>query len=155
MNTTESPKRKISALERTIVAGMGSITMPDMIALHKKFPALAIEDIYDILSSIETSALGTTSREFILQYAEVKLLNLRKSKTIEGATEQTREISKKVQTLISRNEELNDRLKRQTSYIDKLQQELSTFKSVNKNIKIVSLVLLFLLIGQVIAHFTL
>ena len=33
MNTTESPKRKISALERTIVAGMGSITMPDMMAL--------------------------------------------------------------------------------------------------------------------------
>lgn len=155
MNTTESPKRKISALERTIVAGMGSITIPDMIALHKKFPALTIEDIYDILSSIETSALGTTSREFILQYAEVKLLNLRKSKTIEGATEQTREISKKVQTLISRNEELNDRLERQTSYIGKLQRELSTFKSVNKNIKIVSLVLLFLLIGQVIAHFTL
>ena len=30
MNTTESPKRKISALERTIVAGMGSITIPDM-----------------------------------------------------------------------------------------------------------------------------
>ena len=155
MNTTESPKQKISALERTIVAGMGSITMPDMIALHKKFPALAIEDIYDILSSIETSALGTTSREFILQYAEVRLLNLRKSKTIEGATEQPREISKKVQALISRNEELNDRLERQSSYIDKLQRELSTFKSVNKNIKIVSLVLLFLLIGQVIAHFTL
>ena len=120
MNTTESPKRKISALERTIVAGMGSITMPDMMALYKKFPTLAIEDIYDILSSIETSALGTTSREFILQY-----------------------------------EELNDRLERQTSYIGKLQRELSTFKSVNKNIKIVSLVLLFLLIGQVIAHFTL
>ena len=60
MNTTESPKRKISALERTIVAGMGSITMPDMMALHKKFPTLTIEDIYDILSSIETSALGTT-----------------------------------------------------------------------------------------------
>ena len=78
MNTTESPKRKISALERTIVAGMGSITMPDMMALHKKFPTLAIEDIYDILSSIETSALGTTSREFILQYAEVRLLSLRK-----------------------------------------------------------------------------
>lgn len=37
MNTTESPKRKISALERTIVAGMGSITMSDMMALHKKF----------------------------------------------------------------------------------------------------------------------
>lgn len=162
MNTTESPKRKISALERTIVAGMGSITMPDMIALHKKFPTLAIEDIYDILSSIETSALGTTSREFILQYAEfilqyaeVRLLSLRKSKIIEEATEQTREISEKVQALISRNEELNDRLERQTSYIGKLQQELSTFKSVNKNIKIVSLVLLFLLIGQVIAHFTL
>ena len=155
MNTTESPKRKISALERTIVAGMGSITMPDMIALHKKFPALTIEDIYDILSSIETSALGTTSREFILQYAEVRLLNLRKSKIIEGAIEQTREISEKVQALISRNEELNDRLERQTSYISKLQRELSTFKSVNKNIKIVSLVLLFLLIGQVIAHFTL
>ena len=155
MNTTESPKRKISALERTIVAGMGSITMPDMIALHKKFPALTIEDIYDILSSIETSALGTTSREFILQYAEVRLLNLRKSKTIEGATVQTCEISKKVQALTSRNEELNDRLERQASYISKLQRELSTFKSVNKNIKIVSLVLLFLLIGQVIAHFTL
>lgn len=155
MNTTESPKRKISALERTIVAGMGSITIPDMIALHKKFPALAIEVIYDTLSSIETSALGTTSREFILQYAEVRLLNLRKSITIEGATEQTREISKKVQALISRNEELNDRLERQTSYIGKLQREISTFKSVNKNIKIVSLVLLFLLIGQVIAHFTL
>lgn len=139
MNTTESPKRKISALERTIVAGMGSITMPDMMALHKKFPTLAIEDIYDILSSIETSALGTTSREFILQYAEVRLLSLRKSKTIEEATEQTREISEKVQALISR--------------IGKLQRELSTFKSVNKNIKIVSLVLLFLLIGQVIAHF--
>ena len=141
MNTTESPKRKISALERTIVAGMGSITMPDMMALHKKFPTLAIEDIYDILSSIETSALDTTSREFILQYAE--------------ATEQTREISEKVQALISRNEELNDRLERQTSYIGKLQREISTFKLVNKNIKIVSLVLLFLLIGQVIAHFTL
>ena len=155
MNTIESPKRKISALERTIVAGMGSITIPDMIALHKKFPALAIEVIYDTLSSIETSALGTTSREFILQYAEVRLLNLRKSITIEGATEQTREISKKVQALISRNEELNDRLERQTSYIGKLQREISTFKSVNKNIKIVSLVLLFLLIGQVIAHFTL
>ena len=155
MNTTESPKRKISALERTIVAGMGSITMPDMMALHKKFPTLAIEDIYDILSSIETSALGTTSREFILQYAEVRLLSLRKSKIIEEATEQTREISEKVQALISRNEEkvqalisrneeLNDRLERQTS-----------FKSVIKNIKIVSIVLLFLLIGQVIAHFTL
>lgn len=155
MNTTESPKRKISALERTIVAGMGSITIPDMIALHKKFPALVIEDIYNTLSSIETSALGTTSREFILQYAEVRLLNLRKSITIEGATEQTREISKKVQDLISRNEELNDRLERQSSYIGKLQREISTFKSVNKNIKIVSLVLLFLLIGQVIAHFTL
>jgi hypothetical protein len=155
MNTTESPKRKVSALERTIVAGMGSITMPDMMALHKKFPTLAIEDIYDILSSIETSALGTTSREFILQYAEVRLLSLRKSKTIEEATEQTREISEKVQALISRNEELNDRLERQTSYIGKLQREISTFKSVNKNIKIVSLVLLFLLIGQVIAHFTL
>lgn len=155
MNTTESPKRKISALERTIVAGIGSITMPDMIALHKKFPILPIEDIYDILSSIETSALGTTSREFILQYAEVRLLNLRKSKIIEGATEQTRAISEKVQALISRNEELNNRLERQTSYIGKLQRELSTFKSVNRNIKIVSLVLLFLLIGQVIAHFTL
>ena len=166
MNTTESPKRKISALERTIVAGMGSITMPDMMALHKKFPTLAIEDIYNIISSIEISALGTTSREFILQYAEVRLLSLRKSKTIEEATEQTREISEKVQALISRNEEkvqalisrneeLNDRLERQSSYIGKLQRELSTFKSVNKNIKIVSLVLLFLLIGQVIAHFTL
>jgi hypothetical protein len=171
MNTTESPKRKISALERTIVAGMGSITMPDMMALHKKFPTLTIEDIYDILSSIETSALGTTSREFILQYAEVRLLSLRKSKTIEEATVQTCEISEKVQALISRNKELNDRLERQAlisrnkelndrlerqaSYIDKLQRELSTFKSVNKNIKIVSLVLLFLLIGQVIAHFTL
>ena len=155
MNTTKSPKRKISALERTIVAGMGSITMPDIIVLHKKFPSLTIEDIYDILNSIKKSTLGTTSREFILQYAEVKLLNLRKSKTIEGATEQTREISKKVQTLISRNEELNNQLERQTSYIGKLQREISTFKSVNKNIKIVSLVLLFLLIGQVIAHFTL
>lgn len=155
MNTIESPKRKISALERTIVAGMGSITMLDMIALHKKFPALAIEDIYDILSSIKTSALGTTSREFILQYAEVRLLNLRKSKTIEGAIEQTREISEKGQALISRNKELNDQLERQTSYIGKLQREISTFKSVNKNIKIVSFVLLFLLIGQVIAHFTL
>lgn len=155
MNTTESPKRKISALERTIVAGMGSITMPDMMALYKKFPTLAIEDIYDVLSSIETSVLDTTSREFILQYAEVKLLSLRKSKTIEEATEQTREISEKVQALISHNEELNNRLERQSSYIGKLQRELSTFKSVNKNIKIVSLVLLFLLIGQVIAHFTL
>lgn len=155
MNITESPKRKISALERTIVADMGSITMPDMIALYKKFPTLTIEDIYDILSSIETSALGTTSREFILQYAEVRLLSLRKSKIIEEATEQTREISEKVQAIISRNKELNDRLERQASYIGKLQRELSTFKSVNKNIKIVSLVLLFLLIGQVIAHFTL
>ena len=155
MNTTESPKRKISALERTIVAGMGSITMPDMIALHKKFPTLTIEDIYDILSSIETSALGTTSREFILIYAEVRLLSLRKSKIIEEATEQTREISEKVQALISRNEELNNRLERQSSYIGTLQREISTFKSVNKNIKIVSLILLFLLIGQVIAYFTL
>lgn len=155
MNTTESSKRKISALERTIVAGMGSITMPDMMALHKKFPTLTIEDIYNILSSIETSALGTTSREFILQYAEVRLLSLRKFKTIGKATEQAREILEKVQALISHNEELNDRLERQTSYIGKLQRELSTFKSVNKNIKIVSLVLLFLLIGQVIAHFTL
>ena len=155
MNTTESPKRKISALERTIVAGMSNISMPDMIALHKKFPILTIEDIYDILSSIETSALGITSREFILQYAEIRLLSLRKSKIIEEATEQTREISEKVQALISRNEELNDRLERQSSYINKLQREISTFKSVNKNIKIVSLVLLFLLIGQVIAHFTL
>lgn len=155
MNTTESPKRKISALERTIVAGMGNITMPDMIALYKKFPTLTIEDIYDILSSIETSVLGTTSREFILQYAEIRLLSLRKSKIIEEATEQTREISEKVQALISHNKELNDRLERQSSYISKLQRELSTFKSVNKNIKIVSLVLLFLLIGQVIAHFTL
>lgn len=155
MNTTESPKRKISALERTIVAGMGSITMPDMMVLIKKFPTLAIEDIYDILSSIETSALGTTSREFILQYAEVRLLSLQKSKTIEEATVQTRKISKKVQALISHNEELNDQLERQTSYISKLQRELSTFKSVNKNIKLVSLILLFLLIGQVIAHFTL
>lgn len=127
MNTTESPKRKVSALERTIVAGMSNISMPDMMALYKKFPTLTIEDIYDTLSSIETSALGTTSREFILQYAEVRL----------------------------RNEELNDRLERQASYIGNLQRELSTFKSVNKNIKIVSLVLLFLLIGQVIAHFTL
>lgn len=155
MNTTESPKRKVSALERTIVAGMSNISMPDMMALYKKFPTLDIEDIYDVLSSIETSALGTTSREFILQYAEVRLLSLRKSKIIEEATEQTREISEKVQALISRNEELNDRLERQTSYIGKLQRELSTFKSVNRNIKIVSLVLLFLLIGQVIAHFTL
>lgn len=155
MNTTESPKRKISALERTIVAGMSNITMPDIIALHKKFPTLIIEDIYDIVSSIETSTLGTTSREFILQYAEIRLFSLRKSKTIEEVTEQTREISKKVQALISRNKELNDRLERQSSYIDKLQREISTFKSVNKNIKIVSLVLLFLLIGQVIAHFTL
>lgn len=166
MNTTESPKRKISALERTIVAGIGNITMPDMMALHKKFPTLAIEDIYDILGSIETSALGTTSQEFILQYAEVRLLSLQKSKTIEKAIIQARKISEKVQALtshneekvqalISRNEELNDRLERQSSYVSKLQRELSTFKSVNKNIKIVSLVLLFLLIGQVIAHFTL
>lgn len=155
MNTTESPKRKISALERTIVAGMSNISMLDMMALYKKFPTLAIEDIYDVLSSIETSALGTTSQEFILIYAEVRLLNLRKSKIIEEATEQTHEISKKVQALISRNEELNDRLERQSSYISKLQREISTFKSVNKNIKIVSIVLLFLLIGQVIAHFTL
>ena len=155
MNTTESSKRKISALKRTIVAGMGSITMSDMMTLHKKFPTLAIEDIYDILSSIETSELGITSREFVLQYTELRLISLRKSKIIEEAREQTREISKKVQALISHNEELNDRLKRQTSYINKLQQELSTFKSVNKNIKIVSLVLLFLLIGQVIAHFAL
>lgn len=155
MNTIESPKQKISALERTIVAGISNISMPDMIALIKKFPTLTIEDIYDVLSSIKTSALGTTSREFILQYAEIKLLSLRKSKTIEEATEQTREISEKVQALISRNEELNDRLERQSSYISKLQRELSTFKLVNKNIKIVSLILLFLLIGQVIAHFTL
>lgn len=155
MNTTESPKRKVSALERTIIAGMSNISMPDMMALYKKFPTLTIEDIYDILSSIETSALGTTSREFILQYAEIRLLSLRKSKIIEEATEQTREISEKVQALISHNEELNDRLERQSSYISKLQREISTFKSVNKNIKIVSLVLLFLLIGQVIAHFTL
>lgn len=155
MNITESPKRKVSALERTIVAGISNISMPDMMALHKKFPTLAIEDIYDILSSIETSALGTTSREFILQYAEVKLLSLRKSKTIEEGTELAREISEKVEALISRNEELNDQLERQTSYIGKLQREISTFKSVNKNIKIVVLVLLFLLIGQVIAHFTL
>ena len=155
MNTTKSPKRKISALERIIVADIGSITMPDMMALHKKFPTLAIEDIYHILNSIKTSALGTTSREFILQYVEVRLLSLQKSKTIGEATEQIREISEKVQDLISRNEELNNQLERQTSYIGKLQRELSTFKSVNKNIKIVSLVLLFLLIGQVIAHFTL
>lgn len=155
MNTTESPKRKVSALERTIVAGISNISIPDMMELHKKFPILAIKDIYDVFNSIETSALCTTSREFILQYAEVKLLSLRKSKIIEEATEQTREISEKVQALISRNEELNDRLERQTSYIGKLQREISTFKSVNKNIKIVSLVLLFLLIGQVIAHFTL
>lgn len=155
MNTTESPKRKISALERTIVAGMGSITMPDIMALHKKFPTLTIEDIYDILNSIETSALCTTSREFILQYAEVRLLSLQKSKIIEKATEQTREISEKIQALISRNKELNDLPERQSSYIGKLQREISTFKSVNKNIKIVSLVLLFLLIGQIIAHFTL
>lgn len=155
MNTTESPKRKTSALERTIVAGISNISMPDMMALIKKFPTLTIEDIYDVLSSIETSALGTTSREFILQYAEVRLLSLRKSKTIEEATEQTREISEKVQALISHNEELNDRLERQSSYISKLQRELSTFKSVNKNIKIVSIVLLFLLIGQFIAHFIL
>lgn len=155
MNTTESLKRKISALERTIVAGMSNISMPDIMALYKKFPTLAIEDIYDVLSSIETSALGTTSREFILQYAEVRLLSLRKSKVIEETTEQTREISEKVQSLIFSNKELNDRIERQTSYIGKLQQELSTFKSVNKNIKIVVLVLLFLLIGQVIAHFTL
>jgi hypothetical protein len=155
MNTTESPKRKTSALERTIVAGISNISMPDMMALIKKFPTLTIEDIYDVLSSIETSALGTTSREFILQYAEVRLLSLRKSKTIGEATEQAREILEKVQALISHNEELNDRLERQSSYISKLQRELSTFKSVNKNIKIVSLVLLFLLIGQVIAYFTL
>lgn len=155
MNTTESPKRKTSALERTIVAGISNISMPDMMALIKKFPTLTIEDIYDVLSSIETSALGTTSREFILQYAEVRLLSLQKSKTIEEAIVQISEISEKVQALISRNEELNDRLERQSSYIGKLQRELSTFKSVNKNIKIVSLVLLFLLIGQVIAHFTL
>lgn len=155
MNTTESPKRKISVLERTIVAGMDSITMLDMMALHKKFPTLAIEDVYYILSLIKASALGTTSRKFILQYAEVRLLNLQKSKIIEEATEQTDKISEKVQSLISRNEELNDQLERQTSYIGKLQREISTFKSVNKNIKIVSLVLLFLLIGQVIAHFTL
>lgn len=155
MNTTESPKRKISALERTIIAGINNITMSDIMALHKKFPTLSIEDIHDILNSIETFTLGTTSREFILQYAEIRLISLRKSKIIEEATEQTREISEKVQAFISRNEELNNRLERQTSYIGKLQRELSTFKSVNKNIKIVSLVLLFLLIGQVIAHFTL
>lgn len=155
MNTTESPKRKISALKRTIIAGINNITMPDVMALHKKFPTLSIEDIHDILNSIETSALGTTSREFILQYAEIRLISLRKSKIIEEATEQTREISEKVQALISRNEELNNRLERQSSYIGTLQREISTFKSVNKNIKIVSLVLLFLLIGQVIAHFTL
>lgn len=155
MNTTESPKRKVSALERTIVAGINNISMPDMMVLYKKFPTLAIEDIYDILSSIKTSALGTTSREFILQYAEVRLFSLQESKIIEEATEQTREISEKVQALISRNEELNDRLEKQSSYIGKLQREISTFKSVNKNIKIVSLALLFLLIGQVIAHFTL
>lgn len=155
MNTTESPKRKVSALERTIITGMSNISMPDMMTLYKKFPTLAIEDIYDVLNSIETSVLGTTSREFILQYAEVRLLSLRKSKTIEEATEQIREISEKVQALISHNEELNDRLERQSSYIGKLQREISTFKSVNKNIKIVVLVLLFLLIGQVIAHFTL
>lgn len=155
MNTTESPKRKISALERTIVAGISNISMPDMMALHKKFPTLAIEDVYDIFSSIESSVLGTTSREFILQYAEIRLFSLQESKTIEEVTEQAREILEKVQALISRNEELNDRLERQSSYINKLQQELSTFKSVNKNIKIVSLVLLFLLIGQVIAYFTL
>ena len=155
MNTTESPKRKISALERTIIAGINNITMSDIMVLHKKFSTLSIEDIHDILNSIETSTLGTTSREFILQYAEIRLISLRKSKIIEEATEQTREISEKVQALISRNEELNNRLERQTSYIGKLQRELSTFKSVNKNIKIVSLVLLFLLIGQVIAHFTL
>ena len=155
MNTTESPKRKISALERTIIVDINNITMSDIMALHKKFPTLSIEDIHDILNSIKTSTLGTTSREFILQYAEIRLISLRKSKIIEEATEQTREISEKVQALISRNEELNNRLERQTSYIGKLQRELSTFKSVNKNIKIVSLVLLFLLIGQVIAHFTL
>ena len=82
MNTTESLKRKISALERTIVAGIGSITMPDMMALHKKFPTLAIEDIYDILSSIETSALGTTSREFILIYENLKLLKKQQNKLV-------------------------------------------------------------------------
>lgn len=155
MNTTESPKRKISALERTIVAGMSNISMPDMMALYKKFPTLAIEDIYDVLSSIETSALGTTSREFILQYAEIRLFSLQTSNVIQEATKRTNEISKEVESLVSRNIGLNDQLERQTSYIGKLQRELSTFKSVNKNIKIVSLVLLFLLIGQVIAHFTL
>lgn len=155
MNTTESPKRKVSALERTIIAGMSNISMPDMMALHKKFPELAIEDIYDILSSIETSALGTTSREFILIYAEVRLLSLQKSNVIQEATKRTNDISKEVESLVSRNIELNDRLERQSSYIGKLQREISTFKSVNKNIKIVSVVLLFLLIGQVIAHFTL
>ena len=103
MNTTESLKRKISALERTIVAGMGSITMPDMMALHKKFPTLTIEDIYDILSSIETSALGTTSREFILQYAEVRLLSLRKSKTIEEAIVQTCQKKYKLSYLVMKN----------------------------------------------------
>lgn len=90
MNTTESPKRKISALERTIVAGIGSITMPDMMALHKKFPTLAIEDIYDILSSIETSALGTTSRELFfnmqkydfLVYENLKLLKKQQNKLV-------------------------------------------------------------------------
>ena len=81
MNTTESPKRKISALERTIVAGMGSVTMSDMMALHKKFPTLTIEDIYDILSSIKTSALGTTSREFIL-YENLKLLKKQQYKLV-------------------------------------------------------------------------
>lgn len=155
MNTTESPKRKISALERTIVAGMSNISMPDMMALYKKFPTLDIEDIYDVLSSIETSALGTTSREFILQYAEIRLLSLQKSNVIQEATKRTNEISKEVKSLVSRNIGLNDQLERQSSYVGKLQRELSTFKSVNKNIKIVSLVLLFLLIGQVIAHFTL
>lgn len=155
MNTTESPKRKVSALERTIVAGMSNISMPDMMALIKKFPALTIEDIYDVLSSIKTSALGTTSREFILQYAEIRLLSLQKSNVIQEATKRTNEISKEVESLVSRNIGLNDQLERQSSYISKLQRELSTFKSVNKNIKIVSLVLLFLLIGQVIAHFTL
>lgn len=69
--------------------------MPDMMALHEKFPTLAIEDIYNILGSIKTSALGTTSREFILQYAEVRLLSLQKSKTIEKAIVQTHEISEK------------------------------------------------------------
>lgn len=155
MNTAESSKRKISALERTIVAGMSNISMADMMALHKKFPELAIEDIYDILSSIETSALGTTSREFILQYAEIRLFSLQESNVIQKATKRANDISKEVESLVSHNKELNDRLERQLSYIGKLQRELSTFKSVNKNIKIVSLVLLFLLIGQVIAHFTL